>query len=246
MSTKVLVIVPTYNESENITSFLTSLDAARSKLSEEFAITIMNVDDSSPDGTAKIARELNLQDFFQINNQTKSGLGPAYISGFSWGLERDYNLFVEIDADGSHSPEQLSKLLDSGLNHDLVIGTRWISGGSIVNWPWYRRAISKFGTFYAAKALKLKYRDLTSGYRVLNREFLSSLNLANISNKGYGFQIEIAFQAFVNGFSIDEIPITFVERERGRSKMTLGIALEAFRFVSRLGFMLRLRGLLRR
>ncbi len=246
MSTKVLVIVPTYNESENITSFLTSLDAARSKLSEEFAITIMNVDDSSPDGTAKIARELNLQDFFQINNQTKSGLGPAYISGFSWGLERDYNLFVEIDADGSHSPEQLSKLLDSGLNHDLVIGTRWISGGSIVNWPWYRRAISKFGTFYAAKALKLKYRDLTSGYRVLNREFLSSLNLANISNKGYGFQIEIAFQAFVNGFSIDEIPITFVERELGRSKMTLGIALEAFRFVSRLGFMLRLRGLLRR
>ncbi len=246
MSTKVLVIVPTYNESENITSFLTSLDAARSKLSEEFAITIMNVDDSSPDGTAKIARELNLQDFFQINNQTKSGLGPAYISGFSWGLERDYNLFVEIDADGSHSPEQLSKLLDSGLNHDLVIGTRWISGGSIVNWPWYRRAISKFGTFYAAKALKLKYRDLTSGYRVLNREFLSSLNLANISNKGYGFQIEIAFQAFVNGFSIDEIPITFVERELGRSKMTLGIALEAFRFVSRLGFTLRLRGLLRR
>ncbi len=246
MSTKVLVIVPTYNESENITSFLTSLDAARSKLSEEFAITIMNVDDSSPDGTAKIARELNLQDFFQINNQTKSGLGPAYISGFSWGLERDYTLFVEIDADGSHSPEQLSKLLDSGLNHDLVIGTRWISGGSIVNWPWYRRAISKFGTFYAAKALKLKYRDLTSGYRVLNREFLSSLNLANISNKGYGFQIEIAFQAFVNGFSIDEIPITFVERELGRSKMTLGIALEAFRFVSRLGFMLRLRGLLRR
>ena len=185
MSTKVLVIVPTYNESENITSFLTSLDAARSKLSEEFAITIMNVDDSSPDGTAKIARELNLQDFFQINNQTKSGLGPAYISGFSWGLERDYTLFVEIDADGSHSPEQLSKLLDSGMNHDLVIGTRWISGGSIVNWPWYRRAISKFGTFYAAKALKLKYRDLTSGYRVLNREFLSSLNLANISNKGY-------------------------------------------------------------
>ena len=246
MSTKVLVIVPTYNESENITSFLTSLDAARSKLSEEFAITIMNVDDSSPDGTAKIARELNLQDFFQINNQTKSGLGPAYISGFSWGLERDYNLFVEIDADGSHSPEQLSKLLDSGLNHDLVIGTRWISGGSIVNWPWYRRAISKFGTFYAAKALKLKYRDLTSGYRVLNREFLSSLNLANISNKGYGFQIEIAFQAFVNGFSINEIPITFVERELGRSKMTLGIALEAFRFVSRLGFTLRLRGLLRR
>ncbi len=246
MSTKVLVIVPTYNESENITSFLTSLDAARSKLSEEFAITIMNVDDSSPDGTAKIARELNLQDFFQINNQTKSGLGPAYISGFSWGLERDYTLFVEIDADGSHSPEQLSKLLDSGLNHDLVIGTRWISGGSIVNWPWYRRAISKFGTFYAAKALKLKYRDLTSGYRVLNREFLSSLNLANISNKGYGFQIEIAFQAFVNGFSIDEIPITFVERELGRSKMTLGIALEAFRFVSRLGFTLRLRGLLRR
>ncbi|CAN2238739.1 WcaA Glycosyltransferases involved in cell wall biogenesis [actinobacterium SCGC AAA044-D11] len=246
MSTKVLVIVPTYNESENITSFLTSLDAARSKLSEEFAITIMNVDDSSPDGTAKIARELNLQDFFQINNQTKSGLGPAYISGFSWGLERDYTLFVEIDADGSHSPEQLSKLLDSGLNHDLVIGTRWISGGSIVNWPWYRRAISKFGTFYAAKALKLKYRDLTSGYRVLNREFLSSLNLAHISNKGYGFQIEIAFQAFVNGFSIDEIPITFVERELGRSKMTLGIALEAFRFVSRLGFTLRLRGLLRR
>lgn len=246
MSTKVLVIVPTYNEAENISSFLNSLDSVRSKLAEKFAITILNVDDNSPDGTSKLARELNLQGFFQINNQTKSGLGPAYISGFHWGLERDYDLFVEIDADGSHAPEQLSKILDSGLNHDLVIGTRWMSGGSIVNWPWYRRAISKFGTFYAAKALKLKYRDLTSGYRVLSRDFLSSLNLANISNKGYGFQIEIAFQAFVNGFSIDEIPITFVERELGRSKMTLGIALEAFRFVSRLGFTLRLQGLLRR
>ncbi len=246
MSTKVLVIVPTYNESENIASFLTSLDSARSKLSEKFTITIINIDDNSPDGTAKIARELKLQSFFQINKQRKSGLGPAYISGFQWGLERDFDLFVEIDADGSHSPEQLSKLLESGLKHDLVIGTRWMSGGNIVNWPWYRRAISKFGTFYAAKTLKLKYRDLTSGYRVLNRKFLSSLNLANISNKGYGFQIEIAFQAFVNGFSIDEVPITFVERELGRSKMTLGIALEAFKFVSHLGFTLRLQGLLRR
>ena len=246
MSTKVLAIVPTYNESENISTFLTSLDSARSKLSEKFSITIVNIDDNSPDGTAKIARELKLQSFFQIINQEKMGLGPAYISGFRWGLERDFDLFVEIDADGSHSPEQLSKLLESGLNHDLVIGTRWMSGGSIVNWPWYRRAISKFGTFYAAKALKLDYRDLTSGYRVLNREFLSSLNLANISNKGYGFQIEIAFQAFVNGFSIHEVPITFVERELGRSKMTLGIALEAFKFVSRLGFTLRLQGLLRR
>jgi len=246
MSTKVLVIVPTYNESENISSFLTSLDSARSKLSEKFLITILNIDDNSPDGTAKIARELNLQSFVQINNGMKLGLGPAYISGFYWGLERDYDLFVEIDADGSHSPEQLSKLLDSGLKHDLVIGTRWMPGGSIVNWPWYRRAISKFGTFYAAKALRLQYRDLTSGYRVLNREFLSSLNLANISNKGYGFQIEIAFQAFANGFSIHEVPITFVDRELGRSKMTLGIALEAFKFVSRLGFTIRLRGLLRR
>ena len=246
MLTKVLVIIPTYNEEDNIENMLGSLDQTRSKLQNRFAISILQVDDNSPDGTADIARDLNLKDFYQISNSKKVGLGPAYISGFKWGLLRDFSYFVEMDADGSHLSDQLEALLESAQYFDLVIGTRWTTGGSIVNWPWYRLWISRLGTLYAAKAFKLDYRDLTSGYRVLSREFLSSLNLNQISSKGYGFQIEIAFQAFTNGFSIGEVPITFVEREFGKSKMSAKIALEAFRFVSRRGLTLRLKGLFRR
>jgi len=232
MPIKVLVIIPTYNEAANISRQLREIDAIRSKLSSTYDLDILNVDDNSPDGTADLARTLKLKDFHQIINAKKNGLGPAYISGFKWGLERDYDLFVEMDSDGSHLTGQLLDLLEASKGIDLVIGTRWMAGGNIENWPWYRKLISKGGTAYAARALKLPFKDLTSGYRVLSRQFLESLDLNSISSKGYGFQIEIAFQAYVNGFTIAQVPITFIERKLGSSKMTLGIALEAFRFIS--------------
>ena len=246
MLNKVLIIIPTYNEYQNIISLLKSVDIQRQNLKAKYEISILNVDDNSPDGTARLAAALELPNFFSISNPEKIGLGPAYIAGFNWGLAKDFDFFVEMDADGSHLPEELIDLLESAKKYDLVIGTRWMPEGTILNWPWYRRLISKLGTFYAAKVLRLEYRDLTSGYRVLNRNFLRSINLTDISTKGYGFQIEIAFQAFVNGFSIAEVPITFVEREHGRSKMTLGIALEAFKFVSVLGIRRWVMGVIRR
>ena len=236
MPTKVLVLVPTYNECENIVEQLLEIDKVRKTLASSYEITILNIDDDSPDRTASIAMDLNLENFAQIINNGKNGLGPAYITGFKWGLERGFFYFVEIDADGSHLASQLPELLDHAANSDLVIGTRWMPGGKIDNWPWYRKVLSKFGTTYASKLLHLPYRDLTSGYRVLNRYFLESLDLDSISTKGYGFQIEIAFQAHVNGFRISQVPITFVERTAGKSKMSPGITLEAFVYVTKLGF----------
>ncbi len=235
MLVKVLVVLPTYNESENIIEQLNNLDILRKTISNEYEITIVNVDDNSPDGTARIAKEMELMNFHQIINSKKGGLGPAYLSAFKWGLAQDFDYFVEMDSDGSHLTTQLPDLLRASANHDLVIGTRWMVGGEIENWPWYRRVISKIGTAYASKALQIPLNDITSGYRVMSRNFLNSLDLSAISSKGYGFQIEMAMQAFVNGFAIAQIPITFVERKAGRSKMTLGIALEAFRFITTRG-----------
>ncbi|CAB4744446.1 unannotated protein [freshwater metagenome] len=236
MSTKVLVMVPTYNERENIAEQLLEIDKVRKTLVNSFEMTVLNIDDNSPDLTAIIAMDLKLENFSQIVNRGKNGLGPAYISGFKWGLERGFDYFVEIDADGSHLASQLPELLTSSAHSDLVIGTRWMAGGKIDNWPWYRKIISKFGTTYASLLLRLPYRDLTSGYRVLGRDFLQSLDLDSISTKGYGFQIEIAFQAHVNGFRISQVPITFIERTAGKSKMSSEIAFEAFKYVTKLGF----------
>jgi dolichol-phosphate mannosyltransferase len=236
MGIRTLVIIPTFNEKENIASFLLDLDEIRGGIFPDYEIDILNVDDSSPDGTAEIASQLGLPNFYQIKDREKVGLGPAYLSGFSWGLLRDYDFFVEVDGDGSHLVKQLSFLLEASKDADLVIGTRWMPGGEIENWPKYRRVISRVGTIYAAKVLKLPFRDLTSGYRVLSRDLLTSLDLRSISTKGYGFQIEIALLAFANGFSIKEVPITFIERGAGKSKMSIGIVFEAFSFVTSRAF----------
>lgn len=235
MLTKVLILVPTYNECENIALQLLEINKWREILSNQYEISILNIDDSSPDGTAKIAKDLNLSNFNQIINPEKGGLGPAYLAGFNWGLLQNFDYFVEMDADRSHLPSQLPNLLAQSGASDLVIGTRWIAGGKIENWPWYRMLISRAGTRYAGLVLGLPYKDLTSGYRVLSRKFLEALDLNTISTKGYGFQIEIAFQAHENGFSIAQVPITFVERIGGESKMSLVIALEAFRYITKLG-----------
>ena len=228
----VLVVVPTYNESESIRSLLTRLDAARNLISNSFNIDILLVDDDSPDRTAEIAKSMNLPGFSILNRKIKSGLGPAYLAGFKQGLIGSYQYFVEMDADLSHQPEQLVDLLNAASNDTLVIGTRWIPGGSVVNWPTQRRWISKMGTGYAAFALKLPYKDLTSGYRVIPRTFLEKLNFEEIETRGYGFQIEMALKAITAGFRIKQIPITFVERENGYSKMSLAIIWEAWSMVT--------------
>jgi dolichol-phosphate mannosyltransferase len=236
MTIKILIIVPTYNEAGYIDKQLSNLDVIRRKLSEKFDMTILNVDDSSPDGTARIARNMGLKKFAQILNERKIGLGPAYLAGFSWGLSRGFDYFVEIDSDGSHLARELPNLVSACSSYDLVIGSRWIPGGKIENWPWYRVSVSKLGTRYASAMLGLPFKDLTSGYRVMSREFLQSLDLKMISTRGYGFQIEMAFQAYVNGYAITEVPITFIERSLGKSKMTLGIVVEAFNYVTKRGF----------
>jgi dolichol-phosphate mannosyltransferase len=226
------VVIPTYNESESIRSLLNRLDAARKLLASKFDIEILIVDDDSPDKTAEIAKSMNLPGFSILNRKVKSGLGPAYLAGFKQGLAGKYQYFVEMDADLSHQPEQLVDLLNAAAEDTLVIGTRWIPGGSVINWPRQRRWISKMGTGYAAFALKLPYKDLTSGYRVLPRRFLAEINFDEIETRGYGFQIEMALKAIKSGFKIKQIPITFVERENGYSKMSLAIIWEAWSMVT--------------
>jgi len=198
--TSVLVVIPTYNESESIESLLKRLNSARMQISDKFEIDILIVDDNSPDQTAVIAKNLQFSGLKVLSRQHKSGLGPAYLAGFKQGLLEKYDYFVEMDADLSHQPEQLIDLLNAASKVDLVIGTRWIPGGSVVNWPKRRKWISKLGTGYASFALNLPYKDLTSGYRVLPREFLSQLDFSLIETRGYGFQIEMALKAIESGF----------------------------------------------
>ena len=230
--TSVLVVIPTYNESESIESLLKRLDRARQLMSKQFKVDVLVVDDNSPDKTAEIVMKMNLEGLEILSRNTKSGLGPAYLAGFKKGLEGDYEYFIEMDADLSHQPEQLIDLLSAATKKDLVIGTRWIDGGSVVNWPKRRKWISKLGTGYASFALNLPYRDLTSGYRVLPRDFLSQLDFSLIETRGYGFQIEMALKAIESGYGIKQVPITFVERENGYSKMSLAIIWEAWSMVT--------------
>ena len=232
----VLVIIPTYNESENITALLSRLDRVRNELSSRYKIDILIVDDNSPDKTVDIAKSSQIQNLSVLSRVKKSGLGPAYLAGFNIGLKGDYQFFVQMDADLSHMPEQLENLLVVASSKSLVIGTRWMPGGSVVNWPFHRRFISKLGTKYASFVLNLRYKDLTSGYRVVPRQLLEMLNLNSIETKGYGFQIEVALKAHDAGFEIKQVPITFIERENGRSKMGAKIVWEAWFKVNIWGF----------
>jgi dolichol-phosphate mannosyltransferase len=228
---KILVLVPTYNEAESIKNLLIRLDQTCSTFTEN-EIDILIIDDKSPDGTADIAKSLDIKRLSILRRDSKNGLGPAYIAGFKYGLERGYDFFVEMDADLSHQPEELGALFKMISAQNFVIGTRWMPGGSVVNWPKKRQFISKMGTRYASFALGLPFRDLTSGYRVIPKSFLNMINLDLIETKGYGFQIEMAMLANKLGFSIKEVPITFVERENGLSKMSLAIVWEAWFMVT--------------
>lgn len=224
---KVLIVIPTFNESESIVPLIARIDKVRDLVSNQYHLDILVVDDNSPDGTADFVNDAEYQNVFVLSQNTKKGLASAYLAGFQWGLLRDYDFFMQMDGDLSHQPEQIPQLLALSSTKNLVIGTRWMAGGHVVNWPKRRRYISKFGTRYAAFILRLPFKDLTSGYRVLPRQLLERLDLSRVETQGYSFQIEIIMKAVNLGFDIKEVPITFVERANGKSKMSPGIIWEA-------------------
>lgn len=236
---KILTIIPTYDEIDALPGTVARLRAAVP------TSDVLIVDDNSPDGTGDFAEELADQDP-QINvlhRKSKNGLGGAYIAGFHWGLERGYDVLVELDADGSHQPEQLPKLLAKIDEADLVIGSRWVPGGSVVNWPLHRVAISRAGSLYSRTLLGLKVRDITAGFRVFRRSVLEEIDLGSIESVGYGFQVDMTFRVASMGKTIAEVPITFVERTQGESKMSSNIVVEAMINVTRWGLRARTRTL---
>ncbi|MFD1662474.1 polyprenol monophosphomannose synthase [Streptomyces caeni] len=218
-----LVIIPTYNEVENIRAIV---GRVRSAVPEAHVLV---ADDNSPDGTGKLADELAAEDdhVHVLHRGGKEGLGAAYLAGFRWGLERDYGVLVEMDADGSHQPEELPRLLTALKGADLVLGSRWVPGGRVVNWPRTREFISRGGSLYSRLALDLPLRDITGGYRAFRRETLQGLGLDQVASQGYCFQVDLARRAVKAGYHVVEVPITFVERELGDSKMSRDILVEA-------------------
>jgi dolichol-phosphate mannosyltransferase len=218
-----LVIIPTYNEAENIK---TIVGRVRKAVPEAH---VLIADDNSPDGTGKLADELAAEDenVQVMHRKGKEGLGAAYLAGFRWGLERGYGVLIEMDADGSHQPEELPRLLTALKSADLVLGSRWVPGGRVVNWPKSREFISRGGSLYSRLALDLPLRDITGGYRAFRRETLEGLGLDEVASQGYCFQVDLARRAVKAGFHVVEVPITFVERELGDSKMSKDILVEA-------------------
>jgi dolichol-phosphate mannosyltransferase len=219
----VLVIVPTYNESENLELIASRLHAAVP------TAHLLVVDDNSPDGTGKLADELAaVHDWAHVLHRTgKQGLGAAYVAGFGWAREHGYDVVVEMDADGSHAPEQLPRLLAALENADLVLGSRWVEGGEVVNWPKSRELLSRGGNLWTRLALGLPLKDATGGYRAYRRPVLDTVLARDVASQGYCFQVDLAWQIWRAGHRVVEVPISFVERERGESKMSRAIVVEA-------------------
>jgi dolichol-phosphate mannosyltransferase len=221
---KVLVIVPTYNERENIKEIVPQI------LSKGENIEVLIVDDNSPDGTAKIVKEMMIHNprIHLIKRPGKLGLGTAYVEGFKYALEHGYDLIIEMDADFSHNPDDLPRLIQESEHADLVIGSRYTNGISVVNWPRNRLLLSYFANLYARILTGIPVRDLTAGFKCFRREVLEKIDLSKIHSDGYAFQIEMNFYAYERGFKIKEIPIIFIERRTGVSKMSKRIIKEAF------------------
>ncbi len=228
---RVLVIVPTYNEAENIAAII------REVRSLEIDPDILVIDDNSPDGTAKIVKAMMERDpkVHLIERPRKMGLGSAYITGFKWALSNNFDVVVEMDADFSHDPKDIRRLIEGLENCDAVIGSRYVKGVSVVNWPISRLLLSYFANLYARVVTGVKIKDLTSGFKAIKTECLRSIDLDRIRSDGYAFQIELHFNLWFKGFKICEIPIIFVERRAGKSKLNKGIIWEAFWMVLRLG-----------
>ncbi|OMC29430.1 dolichol-phosphate mannosyltransferase [Mycobacterium sp. GA-1841] len=217
-SQRALVIIPTYNERENLPLIVGRVHHANPE------VHILVVDDGSPDGTGQLADELALADPDRVHvmhRTSKAGLGAAYLAGFAWGLGRGYAVLVEMDADGSHAPEELTRLLDAvDAGADLAIGSRYVPGGTVRNWPVRRLVLSKTANTYSRLLLGVGIHDITAGYRAYRREVLEKIDLSAVDSKGYCFQIDLTWRAINNGFKVVEVPITFTERELGVSKMS--------------------------
>lgn len=230
-ASRVLVIIPTYDERENLERIVERVVTATP------TAHVLVVDDASPDGTGKIADAIAEEDdrVHVLHRGGKAGLGAAYIAGFDWGLDNGFDVLVEMDADGSHAPEQLPRLLAALGHADVVLGSRWIPGGAVVNWPRRRRMLSLGGNLYTRMALGIELHDATGGYRAYRRPVLESIDYAGVASQGYCFQVDLARRALEAGYQVVEVPITFVEREHGASKMSGDIVREAFWRVTKWG-----------
>ncbi|QFZ20074.1 polyprenol monophosphomannose synthase [Saccharothrix syringae] len=227
----VLVVIPTYNERDNIGKIVKRLHAALPR------VHALVVDDGSPDGTGQLADEMAAADerVHVLHRTEKAGLGAAYVAGFRWALDHGYAVVVEMDADGSHAPEDLPRLLDALEHADLVLGSRYVPGGSTVNWSKARELISRTGNVYSRLALGAKVKDITGGFRAFRATVLERLALHTVASQGYCFQIDLAWRAIELGYRVVEVPITFTEREIGESKMSGDIVREALWRVTKWG-----------
>lgn len=227
-----IIIIPTYNERNNIKKLIAEILALNKSLD------ILIVDDNSPDGTGQEADILSgLYDEVKVlHRPAKLGMGRAYVDGFKWALERNYDQICEMDADFSHNPKDLLRLLEGVQDSDLCIGSRYIENGGVVNWPIWRETLSRAANFYVRIVTKLPIKDSTAGFKCFKRAVLESISLDKIHSEGYSFQIEMHYKVWKKGFDIKEIPIIFVDREHGHSKMTKKIIFEAFFVVWKLVF----------
>ena len=237
-SARTLVIIPTYNERDNLLTIVSRVSDSAPD------VHVLIVDDGSPDGTGELADEIALADPDRIHvmhRTSKDGLGAAYLAGFAWGLNRQYTVLVEMDADGSHAPEELHRLLDQiDAGADLVIGSRYVDGGSVRNWPRRRLVLSRTANGYSRILLGVDIHDITAGYRAYRREVLEKIDLAAVDSKGYGFQVDLTWRSINAGFTVVEVPITFTEREHGVSKMDGSTIREAILKVAQWGLRARL------
>jgi len=233
---RIVVLIPTYNERENLAAIVSRLRATVPEAD------VLVLDDNSPDGTGAVADQLVADDtqVAVLHRERKEGLGTAYLAGFAWALERGYDVLVEMDADGSHQPEQLRTLLLALADADVVLGSRWVPGGSVVNWPLHRKALSIGGNVYVRVLLGMRISDATGGFRAYRASALRALDLHDVASQGYCFQVDLVWRAFRAGLSVLEVPITFVERTIGDSKMSRDIVVESLRYIMMEGLRYRL------
>jgi dolichol-phosphate mannosyltransferase len=236
---KALIITPTYNEIENIERLITLA------LKQHEALEILIIDDNSPDGTGDAVQRMQTEDkrIHLIRRPGKMGLGSAYVTGFKYALQSDYDYIIEMDADFSHNPEDVPKLLEAARKYDLVIGSRYCNGINIINWPIERLMVSYFASKYVRTITGMPIKDPTGGFKCFRRKVLQSIDLDNIHSGGYSFQIEMNYKAWLKGFTLKEVSIVFTERVNGHSKMSRKIVYEAIWMVWRLRLLALLKAL---
>lgn len=230
---RTLIVVPTYNEVTNVQNLIDRITTLECE-----GLEILIVDDNSPDGTANVIKEMmkERKDIHLLERPRKLGLGTAYVAGFKFAIEQKYDLIFEMDADLSHNPDDVPRILKAMDNYDLVIGSRYLTGVNVINWPLSRLILSLWANWYTKMITGLPLEDCTAGFKCFRREVLEAINLENIRSDGYSFQIELHFLAWKNGFRIKELPIVFTDRESGSSKMSRKVMMEAALMVWRLKF----------